>query len=70
MHLLSIARRADERSDHFKEELDRRSIDLNSKTYPVSGGEINLNERDSEIGAFASTWRICGLDRLSFLPPS
>ena len=37
----------------LKEEFDRQFKLINSKTYPVSGGEINPTNVDSEIEAFA-----------------
>ena len=46
----------------LKEEFDRQFKLINSKTYPVSGGEINPTNVDSEIEAFAQLGVSRGLD--------
>ncbi|KHD45482.1 type 1 glycerol-3-phosphate oxidase [Streptococcus hongkongensis] len=45
----------------LKEEFDRSFKLINSKTYPVSGGEINPANVDSEIEAYAQLGTLSGL---------
>ncbi len=48
--------------DILKAEFDRSFKLINSKTYPVSGGELNPANVDSEIEAFAQLGVSRGLD--------